>query len=280
VSTRVTVAVVPVAGRGTRLLPLTHAQAKEMFPLGRRPVVQHVADEIAAAGLGRIVFVTSADKAAIQAHFESAAAEQPGGPQAAYVPQSSPRGLGDAVLCAEPAVGAAPFAVALGDCVLTGAREGALLERMLRLFERERPSGVIAFEEVPADEVDKYGVAAPAGDGDVFALRDIVEKPRRQEAPSRLAVAARYVFAPDIFGALRHTPPDARGEVQLTHAVRRLIEGGGRVLGVRLAPGESRRDVGSIDGYFRAFVETALEDAEHGAALRAHLEKLLEKPRP
>jgi UTP--glucose-1-phosphate uridylyltransferase len=273
----VNIAVVPVAGRGTRLLPLTRSLAKEMLPLGQRPVVQHVLEEIAGAGLARAVFVTSADKTAIETHL--AANEAPSGLHVEYVRQPVPRGLGDAVACAEPRVGDAPFAVALGDCVVSGGGAAAILGRLRRCFEAEQPAAVIAFEEVPADAVEKYGIAATRERGDVFALDDIVEKPRRDEAPSRLAVSARYVFAPAIFEALRETPVDAAGERQLTHAVQRLLRAGQKVLGVRLAAGETRYDVGSFPGYYRAFLAAALEDPEHGPALRAHLAKLLEEPR-
>jgi len=268
---------VPVAGRGTRLFPLTRSQPKEMLPLGRRPTIEYVVDELAAAGIKRVIFVTSAGKRSIEEHLDSKKAAFGRGIRFGYTRQAEPRGLGHAVLCTQAFVGREPLVVALGDCVLGRRGRSDILSRMLACFEKERPSAVIAFEEVPRDHVERYGIAAPRQDGDVFDLADLVEKPRRDQAPSSLAVAARYVFAPEILDALESTEPDHSGEIQLTDAVRRLIRDGRKVMGVRLAPGEPRYDVGSFEGYFRAFVDLALEDEEHGSELRDHLERRRER---
>ncbi len=139
---------------------------------------------------------------------------------------------------------------------------------------------MLAFEEVPKHEVHHYGVAKPKGDGEVFELEDVIEKPSAQEAPSNLAIAARYVFSPAIFDALQRTPPGKGGEIQLTDAIRLLIQEGKKVLGMRLSKNERRFDIGNYDAYFRAFVEFALADKKYGASLRKFLVKLLNEPHP
>ena len=128
---------------------------------------------------------------------------------------------------------------------------------------------------MPENEVSQYGIAKPASDDEVFRILDLVEKPSSREAPSRLAIAARYVLAPGIFDALAQTRRDARGEIQLTDAIRSVIRGGGRAFGVRLRPGERRYDIGNFEAYFEAFVEFALADPKFGATLRQHLQTLL-----
>ena len=128
---------------------------------------------------------------------------------------------------------------------------------------------------MPEGEVSQYGIAKPASDDEVFQILDLVEKPSMREAPSRLAIAARYVLSPAIFDALAKTRRDARGEIQLTDAIRRVIRDGGRAVGVRLRPGERRYDIGNFEAYFEAFVEFALADPKFGATLRQHLQTLL-----
>jgi UTP--glucose-1-phosphate uridylyltransferase len=138
----------------------------------------------------------------------------------------------------------------------------------------------VAFEKVPRADVRHYGIAKPRGGGDVFEVEDVIEKPTPEEAPSELAIAARYVFAPAIFDALRRTTPGKGGEIQLTDAIRILIEEGGKVYGMCLRDDERRYDIGNFDTYFRAFVEFALADEKHGASLRRHLRKLVGADRP
>ena len=165
--------------------------------------------------------------------------------------------------------------VALGDSIIGMHAESDVIQRMTRCFEEQRASAVIAFEEVPHGEVNQYGIAKPASDDEVFEILDLVEKPSPREAPSNLAIAARYVLSPAIFDALSKTPRDARGEIQLTDAIRGLIRQGGRALGVRLRPGERRYDIGNFEAYFEAFVEFALADPKFGTALKRHLQALL-----
>jgi UTP--glucose-1-phosphate uridylyltransferase len=150
-----------------------------------------------------------------------------------------------------------------------------IVQRMTRCFVDKQAAAVIAFEEVPPAEVRHYGIARPKSDGDIFEIADLIEKPSVEEAPSNLAIAARYVLAPAIFEAIRHTRPGKGGEVQVTDAIRILIQGGGKVYGVCLRDDERRYDIGNFQAYFRAFVEFALADDKEGAVLRQHLEALL-----
>jgi UTP--glucose-1-phosphate uridylyltransferase len=289
-------AIVPVAGQGTRLLPLTKSQPKEMLPVGRKPVVQYVVDELAQSGIRRLLFITGPGKTSIENHFdingeliaflretgkEELLAELSFERQSLeyfYTRQRRQLGLGHAVLCARPLVGRQPFVVALGDSIIGINAESDIVRRMTDHFEREKADAVIAFEEVPREEVVLYGIAKPKGKPDrVFDLMDIVEKPSVAEAPSTLAVAARYVFSPVIFEHLTETKPGKGGEIQLTDAIRRLIAQGGKVQGVILTEKEPRFDIGNFESYFRAFVEFALADPKHGKDLRSFVGELLAK---
>jgi UTP--glucose-1-phosphate uridylyltransferase len=288
-------AVVPVAGRGTRLLPLTKSQPKEMLPVGRKPVVQYVVEELVRCGISRILFITGPGKTAIENHFDidveliqllrdkgqeellAELAFEREDVEYFYTRQRRQLGLGHAVLCAEPIVGRQPFVVALGDSIIGLNAESTVVRLMIEQFEARRAAAVVAFEEVPREEVIHYGIAKPRdSSSEEFELDDLIEKPELDEAPSTLAVAARYVFGPAIFDHLRRTPPGKGGEIQLTDAIRSLIAEGGKVLGLRLPPEEKRFDIGNFESYFRAFVEFALADGQLGPQLRAHLTKLLQ----
>ena len=288
-------AVVPVAGRGTRLLPLAKSQPKEMLPMGRKPVVQYVVEELARCGIGRVLFVTGPGKTAIENHFDIDAEliahlretgkEELLGELAFeredleyfYTRQRRQLGLGHAVLCARPVVGGKSFVVALGDSVIGLHAQSTVVRTMVHRFESSRADAVIALQEVPAEDVVRYGIAKPRGKVDeVFELEDLIEKPAISEAPSNLAVAARYVFSPAIFDCLQKTQPGKGGEIQLTDAIRLLIRSGRKVLGVRLTLEEPRFDIGNFESYFLAFTEFALADPQYGAALRSRLKELLE----
>jgi UTP--glucose-1-phosphate uridylyltransferase len=287
-------AVVPVAGLGTRLLPATKSQPKEMLPVGRKPVVQYVIEELVRVGMTRVLFVTGPGKASIENHFdlngeliqtlretgkEELLAElqfERSALQYFYTRQRQLLGLGHAVLCARPFVGQQPFVVALGDSIIGLHAQSDVVRRMIACFSERRAAAVIAFEEVPRAEVRRYGIAKPSGDGEVFEIEDLVEKPSVDEAPSTLAIAARYVLSPVVFDALATTPPGKGGEIQLTDALRTVIRIGGRAYGVRLDASERRYDIGNFDAYFRAFVEFALADPRFGASLRRYLEGLLD----
>jgi UTP--glucose-1-phosphate uridylyltransferase len=289
----VNLAVVPVAGLGTRLLPATKSQPKEMLPVGRKPGVQYVVEELTRSGVKRLLFVTGPGKASIENHFdlnnelvqtlrESGKEDlleelefESAPVQFFYTRQRQLLGLGHAVLCARPFVGELPFVVALGDSIIGLQAQSDIVGRMTACFREQSADAVLAFEEVPAHELFQYGVARPKTPGDVFELEDIVEKPAVHEAPSNLAVAARYIFSPRIFDALQRTPAGKGGEIQLTDAIRLLIQEGGKVLGVQLRAGERRFDIGNYDAYFRAFVEFALADEKYGPSLREFLRRLL-----
>jgi UTP--glucose-1-phosphate uridylyltransferase len=291
-------AIIPVAGRGTRLLPLTKSQPKEMLPVGRKPVVQHVVEELANCGIRQLLFVTGPGKAAIENHFdidtELISHLRSGGKERLlqqlayereemeyyYTRQRRQLGLGHAVLCGRAAVGGRPFVVALGDSILGIGARSDVVARMTEQFEQNDADAVIALEPVPIDETDRYGIAQPKNkdeSSEVFELADVIEKPRGNTAPSNLAVAGRYVCGPKVMEALSRTPPGVDGEIQLTDALRRVIADGGTVLGVRLGTDERRYDIGSFGSYFRAFAEHALDDEQFGPTIRQHLRDLLDK---
>jgi len=291
------IAIVPVAGRGLRLLPLTKSQPKEMLPVGRKPVVQYVVEELARCGLSRLLFITGPGKTAIENHFDIDAelvdhlretgrellleelAFEREDLEYFYTRQRRQLGLGHAVLCARTAVGRQPFVVALGDSIIGLHAQSNVVRLMSDQFERLRADAVIAFERVPPEEVVQYGIAKPRGNGaEVFELEDLIEKPEVDEAPSNLAIAARYVFSPAIFDCLARTAPGKGDEIQLTDAVRLLIRQGGKVLGVSLPAGEKRFDIGNFESYFEAFAEFALADPLYGRGLRARMRQLLAEP--
>ena len=287
-------AVVPVAGQGTRLLPSTKSQPKEMLPVGRKPVVQYIVEELALSGIRRLLFITGPGKTSIENHFDLNAEliaylRETGkeelleeldferqGLEYFYTRQRKQLGLGHAVLCARPLIGEQPFVVALGDSIIGLNAQSLIVRRMVEEFDRSRADAVIAFEEVPREEVIHYGIARPRDRGrPIFELADVIEKPGMAEAPSNLAVAARYVFGPGIFSLLAATPPGKGGEIQLTDAVRTLIKKGGRVLGMQLPAEERRFDIGNFESYFQAFCAFALADPRYGPGLRAYVNELL-----
>lgn len=287
------IAVVPVAGMGTRLLPSTKSQPKEMLPVGRKPVVQYVVEELNRVGVDKLLFITGPGKTSIENHFDlnleltetlresgkedllAALSFERTPLQYFYTRQRQLLGLGHAVMCAEPFTANQPFVVALGDSIIGMHAKSRIVERMTDCFTSNQAEAVIAFEEVPADDVYQYGIAKPKGDGEVFEVEDLIEKPSVDEAPSNLAVAARYVLAPSVFDALKQTKPGAGGEIQLTDAIRLLLQQGGKVYGVRLGENEKRYDIGNFGSYFRAFTEFALADEKFGHELRDYLNDLI-----
>jgi UTP--glucose-1-phosphate uridylyltransferase len=291
------IAVVPVAGRGTRLLPLTKSQPKEMLPLGRKPTVQHVVQELVGSGVEQILFITGPGKAAIENHFdidadlitnlrENGKEElltelnfERAPVQYFYSRQRRQLGLGHAILCSHAFVGNQPFLVALGDSLIGLDATSTICSRMVAEFDSSGADAVIAFQEVPRKDVVHYGIAMPRGTaGDVFELDDLIEKPSVEEAPSNLAVAARYVCQPTIFEMLKQTQPGKGGEIQLTDAFRLLLRQGGRILGLRLGRNEHRYDVGNFESYFQAFIESALSDPQCGARVRRFVKDLIDNP--
>jgi UTP--glucose-1-phosphate uridylyltransferase len=264
----ITTAVVPVAGLATRLRPLSRGVPKGLLPVAGKPVVQRVVDELEACGVERVVLVTGRGRAAFAAHFAESR-----GPEMVCVAQPEPLGLGDAILRAAPMLDG-PFVIALGDALLGRGRPARVVERLAAAVQAGA-SAAVAVEEVAAQDTLRYGIVAPAGEGDPFAVASVVEKPAPETAPSRLAIAGRYAATPALLDALHATPPDASGEVQLADALNAL-DG---LVAVRLAPGEERLDVGTVPGYCAAFLEFALSDAELGPPLRARAAALLDGER-
>jgi UTP--glucose-1-phosphate uridylyltransferase len=249
---------------------------------------------LALSGIRRLMFITGPGKVSIENHFDineelTAYLRTTGREEQlqdleyerkdldyCYIRQRRQLGLGHAVLCARPFIGAQPFVVALGDSIIGLHAQSNIVERMIDEFERTSADAVVAFEEVPAEDVVHYGIAKPRGTAaDVFELDDLIEKPGRDEAPSNLAVAARYVFSPAILDALAETPPGKGGEIQLTDAIRRLLKAGGKGIGLRLDQDERRFDIGNFQSYFRAFTEFALADPDYGPELRDFVSGLL-----
>jgi UTP--glucose-1-phosphate uridylyltransferase len=244
---------------------VTDVVPKELLPLVDRPVIRWVADELAACGVSELAVVIAPGKEAVAACV--------GGEP---VMQREMRGLGDAVLQGEAWAGGEPFAVALGDAVI-GRREPArVVERLAAAFEDAHAAAAVAVQKVPREKVSRYGIVAPASERPGFIeLAGLVEKPAPEDAPSDLAIAARYVLGPAIFDALRRTPPGHGGEVQLTDAIALLLREGERVVAVPLSDDEPRWDVGTPESYAEAFVALALDDPRFGARLRARVREEL-----
>ncbi len=289
-------AVVPVAGMGTRLLPATKSQPKEMLPVARKPIVQYVVEELVSNGIQHILFVTGRSKASIENHFDHdpelfrsltdakkhhLLQEVDFAPLKAnffYTRQRLQKGLGDAVLCGENFAGEEPFLVALGDSILGLHAVSRAVSRMAEVFDSTGASCVIAVEEVPREETRHYGIVKPAGGaGDICRVASLIEKPAPEVAPSNLAIAGRYIFSPAIFDLIRRVEPDHRNEIQLTNAIQYLCEDGGNVIALKLRPDEKRYDIGNFASYFESFVEFALADPIYGAEFRRVLERLVAK---
>lgn len=283
-----------MAGLGTRLLPATKSQPKEMLPVARKPIVQYVAEELVANGIRDILFVTGRSKSSIENHFDAdpelerqlAASNKKDllheveftdmAANFFYTRQRYQRGLGDAVMCGENFAGEQPFVVALGDSILGMNAQSRCVERMIEIYESKRASCVIAVEEVPREETRHYGIIQPADfDNGFIRVQNLIEKPKPEDAPSNLAIAGRYVFSPIIFDLIRRVSPDGKQEIQLTDAMRLLCEEGRRVLAVKLQPNEKRYDIGNFPSYFETFVEFALADPDYGPAFRERLKEIL-----
>jgi UTP--glucose-1-phosphate uridylyltransferase len=285
-------AIVPVAGLGTRLLPATKSQPKEMLPVAKKPIVQYVVEELVRAGIERILFVTGRGKSSIENHFDhdpelfrSLSRNDKNGLLSTlefeqlqvhylYTRQRLQKGLGDAIACGENFAGEESFLVALGDSIIGLNGRSTVSRRIAEVYESERASCVIAVEEVPPEMTSFYGIVAPESLGDVFRIKDLVEKPPPDSAPSNLAIAGRYVFSPIIFDMIRKVNPDRRGEIQLTDAIRLMADLGKRIVGVKLQPGERRYDIGNFRSYFETFIEFALADPDYGEDLRRTLKRL------
>ena len=286
---RIRKAVFPVAGLGTRFLPATKVTAKEMLPVIDKPLIQYATEEAIAAGITELIFVTGRTKRSIEDHFDSAPVLErelesrnkakelaqvkevlPAGVSCIAVRQAVPLGLGHAVLCARPVVGDEPFAVILADDLIANQGNGCMAQ-MTKAYDRD-PCTLVAVEQVPKDETDRYGIVSVSAETGPLARVDaIVEKPSPDKAPSDLGVVGRYVLAPEIFDALENTSPGAGGEIQLTDAIATLVAAG-RVKAYRFEG--KRYDCGSKLGYLEATVELAREHPELGKDFRAFLASL------
>jgi UTP--glucose-1-phosphate uridylyltransferase len=278
-------AVFPVAGFGSRFLPVTKASPKEMMPVVDKPLIQYAVEEAAAAGITDMIFVTGRHKRAIEDHFDKAYELEtelerkgkeallaqvrevlPEGVRCIYIRQAEPLGLGHAVLCAQPVVGDDPFAVLLADDLMDS--DPPALVRMGQIFEKEGCS-LLGVEEVPRDQTQSYGIVTiDKMAGDSARIHSIVEKPQPADAPSNLAVIGRYVLTSRIFDLLGKVTPGAGGEIQLTDAISALLKEE-KALAVRL-PGR-RFDCGSKLGYLQATVELGTRHPEVGAAFARYL---------
>jgi UTP--glucose-1-phosphate uridylyltransferase len=282
-------AVFPVAGLGTRFLPATKANPKEMLPIVDKPLVQYAAEEAVKAGVEVLVFVTGRNKRAIPDHFDKAYELEteleargktellktvrgilPSHVSVVYIRQAETLGLGHAVACAQPVIGDEPFAVILADDLIDADPDGGL-KQMVDLHKRERCS-VLGLERVPVDEIHRYGVVAGKQIADAtWEVAGLVEKPPRDEAPSDVAVVGRYILTPAIFDMIEKTGRGAGGEIQLTDAIAALLERE-RVLGWELQG--KRYDCGDKLGYLQATVEYALKHAELSEPFREYLRDL------
>lgn len=282
---QVSKAIVPAGGLGSRLYPVTKSLPKEMLPLGTRPTIQGVAEEIEGAGVSDVLIVTSATKRTIENHFDPGSNEPtenapPPFPLKAryyYTRQAQPKGLGDAVLHGRSFAGDDHFIVALGDCIITGPEPAGAVRRMVELHQQHQADATICVQTVGDAGTRRYGIVAPATElaGGAIELSGIVEKPGPDQAPSRLAVTARYVFSPTLFNYLEVAKPGYGKEIQLTDAIQAMIADGKRVLAAPLQPGERRLDVGDFNSYSRGFVRAMLADPEQGEAFRAYLKALV-----
>lgn len=280
-------AIFPVAGLGTRFLPATKASPKEMLPLLDKPLIQYGVEEVKAAGIDEVIFVTGRGKRAIEDHFDvSVELEQvlrakgqtksleeiraiSDMVQCVYIRQKEALGLGHAILCARDLVGDEPFVIILGDDIIDGDR--SVTAQALEVFN-EREGSVVALESIPKERISAYGViAGNALDDRIWRIQDFVEKPLPKEAPSEFAVVGRYVVTPQIFDILEQTQPDERGEIQLTDALRVLCQNE-PVFGLIF---EGRRyDAGNVLGFLEATVELALKRPDLAESFRNYLKGL------
>ena len=289
----ITKAIIPAAGLGTRLLPATKSQPKEMLPVARKPAMQYVVEELQDAGLQQILIITGRRKQAIEDHFDAdpmllTALKEAGneamltelsyiqrGSRFFYTRQSSPKGLGHAVGLGAEFVDDDNCVVALGDSLVAAKEPSAPLRAIAHAHVELKAAAIVAVEEVPPEDTHRYGIVIVDQDkippAEPIRMADIIEKPPRGTVTSRLAVAARYTFSPAIFEALSRTPPDSRGEIQLTNAIRLMIHTGLPVYAWLFRPDERRYDIGNFESYFRTFIDFALADERYGYLARQYI---------
>lgn len=285
---KITKAVFPVAGMGSRFLPATKATAKEMLPVVDKPLIQYAVEEAVAAGITDMIFITGRNKRAIEDHFDKAYELEatleaqgkkellrivqevvPKNINCIYIRQSEPLGLGHAVLCAQPIVRDEPFAVILADDLIDG--DVAVMKQMVDVYMRHQ-SSVLGVQDVPRSQTKQYGIVSATNmEPNVEKVNAIVEKPSPEEAPSTLAVVGRYILTPRIFQHLREVKPGAGGEIQLTDGIAALMQYES-LLAYRFDG--LRYDCGSKLGYLQAQVAFGLKHKEIGAEFAAYLKTL------
>ncbi|MGL5206243.1 MAG: UTP--glucose-1-phosphate uridylyltransferase GalU [Acidaminococcaceae bacterium] len=288
--TRVRKAVIPAAGLGTRFLPATKAQPKEMLPIVDKPTIQYIIEEAIASGIEEFLIVTGRSKRSIEDHFDRSLeleltlehnhkdellemVQEISNISIHYIRQKEPLGLGHAILCAKHFVGSEPFAVLLGDDIVDSTTP--CLKQLIDVYNKTG-SSILGVQEVAEEKVSSYGIIEPkAKIGDrVWSVNDMVEKPAVSESPSRLAVLGRYIIAPEIFDILEKTKPGSGGEIQLTDALKELA----RMQSILAYNFEGRRyDVGDKQGFLEATVEQALKKPELRDKFLAYLKDIVAK---
>jgi UTP--glucose-1-phosphate uridylyltransferase len=288
---RIRKAVFPAAGLGTRFLPATKAQPKEMLPIVDKPIIQYVIEEAVASGVDNIVMVTGRGKSAIEDHFDvsyelESILQQRGKTdllrqvrdisdliKLTYVRQKEALGLGHAILVTREVVGNEPFAVMLGDDIIDA--EVPCLRQMIEVYEKYGQS-VVAIQEVQGKAISSYGVIAghpvDGNGGRLWEISDLVEKPPLEKAPSHLAIIGRYILTPEVFAAIDSTTPGSGGEIQLTDGLKNLLASGQKIYGWQFHG--RRHDAGDKLGFLKATVEFALKREDLGAPFREYLRSL------
>lgn len=279
-------AIIPAAGMGTRFLPATKAMPKEMLPIVDKPTIQYIVEEAIASGIEDIIIVTGKGKRAIEDHFDNnfeleenliekekydllEKINQSSNVDIHYIRQKEPKGLGHAVWCARKFIGEEPFAVLLGDDIVTAENPG--LKQLINQFDKTQRS-VVGVQQVPTDETDRYGIIDPSNsDGRLYKVDHFVEKPELGTAPSNLAIMGRYIFTPELFHFLDKQQIGAGGEIQLTDAIQMLNE----IQDVYAYDFEgTRHDVGEKFGFVKTTIEFALQNEEIGSDVLALIQEL------
>lgn len=290
---QVRTAVFPVAGMGSRFLPATKANPKEMLPIVDKPLIQYAVEEAVAAGITRLVFVTSESKRAIEDHFDtnfelearlSTAGKTdmlalvrgilPDGVTAIYIRQPEPLGLGHAVLCAEPVVGDEPFVILLADDLIDSGVGVGCVQQMIDVYQANNQASVLSVQPVAANDTDKYGIVSLAASGQGSQIEAIVEKPKPADAPSTLGVVGRYLLNPSIFTYLKQIEKGAGGEIQLTDAIALQLRQ--EVVLAHSFVG-TRYDCGNKLGYLQATLNYGIRHPEVGTEFKQYLQHFTAK---
>ncbi len=280
-------AVIPAAGLGTRFLPITKAQPKEMLPVYDKPTIQYVVEEAVASGIEDILIITGRSKRAIEDHFDRAVElelalnsagksdylkqleELSNSASIHFIRQKEQRGLGNAIYCAKKYVGSEPFSVLLGDTITVA--KVPCTKQLINVFGRYS-SSVIAVEKVSREKISSYGIIKGKKTGEVYKIEDLVEKPKPEKAPSDLGIIGRYILTPQIFECIEKVKPGVGGEIQLTDALRILKEK--QEIYAYEFKGK-RYDIGNKLDWLKSSIEIALDNEEIGNELRTHLRKIL-----